>query len=60
MKDHRCIDDLANLRPHAADYLCTCGALVYLREVVEALRSRSVARDAAERLRDCCDYGEEG
>ena len=55
MTKHKCLDDLANLRPEAADpdfWLCQeCREWVHIGRVVEALRVRAVAQDAAERNR---------
>ena len=56
MKNRQCCDDLANLRYSADDLLqrwtCTlCQRWVTMGPVIEALRVRAVARDAAERNR---------
>ncbi len=54
MAEHECVDDLANLRPFAGDmeWRCNkCEIPVQIWEVIEALRVRAVARDAAYRLR---------
>ncbi len=54
MAEHQCVDDLSNLQPFAGDmeWRCNkCGLPVQIWEVIEALRVRAVARDAAYRLR---------
>lgn len=55
LHEHRCLDDLANLQlhfgEHGDEYICVvCGAIVSMGGVVESLRERAVARDAADRL----------
>ena len=50
---HECTSDLAQLRSHDANitWECTvCRRLIFLEDVVEMLRVRAVAQDAASRV----------